>query len=50
MPAGDHVSQISGSFTEQGYLAEIKLKTWKNSVGVFGSPENDTFNFNVEYG
>lgn len=47
---GDHVSQIIGSFTEQGYLAELVLKTWGNATGTFGSSEKDGFQFNLEYG
>jgi hypothetical protein len=47
---GDQISQIEGSFTDQGYLAQVNFKTWRCAQGVFGTAENDKFNFTVEYG
>ena len=35
---GDHICEIAGSFTDQGYLAELKLRTWKASTRTFGYP------------
>ena len=35
---GDQISEISGSFTDQGYLAQITLKTWRGDTGIFGYP------------
>ena len=47
---GDQISEVSGSFTEQGYLAQINLKTWRGETGIFGYPESDEFKFSAEYG
>jgi hypothetical protein len=44
------VAEIYGSFTEQGYLAEVILKTWRGTIGTFGSPQDDKFHFRVDYG
>ena len=50
MQPNDAVNRITGSFTEQGYLASLALASLYGQSYNFGSPEKDVFNFDLSQG